>query len=136
MNAIKRGVLESMLGQGKVMVRVRQAGVVGLPEDLPAGFPGIVTLSLSWRYKGMMIFDETGIRVDLSFSGQMSECIIPWEEILTIGSEATGDVVFPGSAPVGYEVAILQVPAPESAPEPPPEAEPLPSNVVQFKRRG
>ena len=96
LSARKREALSTRLADGRVQIRVdsTKEGVV-LPPFLMDRVQ--VTLNLSYAFKpDVFVIDEEGIQVTLSFSGEKSLCILPWESLyflhsLSPNGESVGD---------------------------------------------
>lgn len=111
----KRQVLLAFLERGVAMIHLdaRRPGV-----QVPAQHRGEAHLRLNFSYRYRIPdfeIDEQGVQATLSFGGQSFLCVLPWESIFGITSQANGDgQVWPEDLPV--EVAdTAQTPA--SAPE-------------------
>lgn len=96
LSARKREALSTRLADGRVQIRVdsTKEGVV-LPSFLMDRVQ--VTLNLSYAFKpDVFVIDEEGIQVTLSFSGEKSLCVLPWESLyflhsLSPNGESVGD---------------------------------------------
>ena len=92
----KREAISTRLAEGRVQIRVDSSTEgVSLPPFLMGRIQ--VTLNLSYAFKPeVFIIDEEGIRVTLSFSGEKSLCVLPWESLyflhsLSPNGESIGD---------------------------------------------
>jgi stringent starvation protein B len=94
-----RQLLESLLGQGMVMVTIdaRSDGAV-VPRQFERD-PQL-RLNLSYRFGLPIAVDEWGVRARLTFSGVPFDCELPWPSIYMIVSHVTGQpFLFPEHVP-------------------------------------
>ena len=117
----KKQVLLAFLERGVAMIHLdaRRPGV-----KVPAQHRGEahLRLNLSYRYR-IPDFEigEDDVQATLSFGGQSFLCVLPWESIFGITSQANGDgQVWPEDLPV----EVVQV---SEAPEVPPRELPRPA---------
>ena len=105
LSARKKEALSERLAEGKIQIRVNSSveGVV-LPSFLMNRVQ--VTLNLSYAFRPeVFILDDEGIQVTLSFSGEKSLCILPWESVYFVHSlSSSGESVGQG------EVFIESIP--------------------------
>ena len=96
LSARKREALSTRLAEGRIQVRVdsTKEGVI-LPPFLMDRVQ--VTLNLSYAFKPeVFVIDEEGVQVTLSFSGEKSLCVLPWDSLyflhsLSPNGESVGD---------------------------------------------
>lgn len=88
----KRSNLLDLLEKGKVQIRLNSnIEGVSLPDYLMNRIQ--VTLNLSYAFQpDIFDIDEDGIRVILSFSGQKTLCILPWDSVFFMQAlDSTGN---------------------------------------------
>lgn len=114
----KKQVLLSYLQRGVAMVHVdaRQPGVVVPPQYADEAH---LRLNLSYRYSiADMEIGEDQVAATLSFGGRPFHCVLPWQAIFGITSQASGDgQVWPEDLPVEVAQAATEQPPPGGAPQ-------------------
>lgn len=97
----KKETLLAWLARGVTMVHLdaRRAGVVVPPRYADDAH---LRLNLSYRYSiPDLEVGEAGVQATLSFGGRPFHCVLPWEAIFGITSQASGDgQVWPEDLPV------------------------------------
>jgi stringent starvation protein B len=136
----KKQTLLAYLKTGVAMVHLdaRRPGVV-----VPKQFVGDahLRLNLSYRYSiPDLIIDDRRVQATLSFGGRPFACVLPWEAIFGITSNASGDgQVWPEDLPV----EVVQTMADREAPARPvlaavreePQEQPEPAKPAEPPRR-
>jgi stringent starvation protein B len=97
----KKETLRAWLARGVTMVHLdaRRPGVVVPPQYVGDAH---LRLNLSYRYSipDLEVGDD-GVQATLSFGGRPFHCVLPWEAIFGITSQASGDgQVWPEDLPV------------------------------------
>ncbi len=113
----KKQVLLAFLERGVAMIHL-DARRPGVKVPLQHRGEAHLRLNLCYRYR-IPDFDiaEGGVQATLSFGGHPFLCVLPWESIFGITSQANGDgQVWPEDLPV--EVADAGVSGEKAAPEP------------------
>ncbi|HEY6910161.1 MAG TPA: ClpXP protease specificity-enhancing factor SspB [Myxococcales bacterium] len=119
----KKETLRAWLARGVAMVHLdaRRPGVVVPPQY--AG-DAHLRLNLSYRYSipDLEVGDDS-VQATLSFGGRPFHCVLPWEAIFGITSQASGDgQVWPEDLPVEvvqtFAERHAQVPREEGLPTP------------------
>ena len=110
----KKQVLLAFLERGVAMVHL-DARRPGVKVPLQHRKEAHLRLNLSYRYR-IPDFEigAEGVQATLSFGGQSFLCVMPWQAIFGITSEANGDgQVWPEDLPIEVSNAP-EAPAPES----------------------
>lgn len=133
MNTPFSQIVERLLSEGMVGVEVLPilSGVV-LPTTLMSR-SSTVTLRLSHRFGGSVVLDEHGICADLSFQKQPFTVFLPWAAILFVWpwpAEGEKQAILTPNHEAAWPEDVR--PVRETVEQ---EDEPLPSNVIPFKRR-
>lgn len=91
-NVIRKHFLEEWLRAGltEVFVDPTYPGVQ-LPEQFRAA--DSLKLNLSWNFKCFMELRDDGVHVDLSFSGQESRVVLPWNSIQGMQNRALNKAI-------------------------------------------
>jgi len=110
----KRELLESLLEQGMVMVRLNSnAEGVNVPPQLRNDEQ--LGLNLSYRFQGPLFIHDEGIEATLSFAGVPYACTLPFSAVYALVSHHSGaGYFFPEDAP---ESALLELAEEADEPE-------------------
>jgi stringent starvation protein B len=128
----KKETLLAWLARGVTMVHLdaRRPGVV-----VPAQYTDEAHLRLNLSYRYSIPDLEVGdrdVQATLSFGGRPFHCVLPWEAIFGITSQASGDgQVWPEDLPV----EVVQTFAERHAPAPPDDGVPTPAGNAAARGR-
>ncbi|RMD87583.1 MAG: hypothetical protein D6808_01185 [Candidatus Dadabacteria bacterium] len=64
--------------------------------DLPPHLKGqkIVTLKLSWHFRGETVIDESNIEADLLFGDEYYRCIVPYDAVYGVTPSSGGTILW------------------------------------------